>query len=551
MAITRSGLSRRALMSAAAIAAVAGGTAFTLAGKPAALMRRSSSDSKTFNRGNAAEPDTLDPQKIQSNWENNVVGDMFMGLLTEDAMADPVPGAAESYVKSADGLTYTFKMRAHNWSDGVPVTAHDFVFSLRRILDPKTSAQYASLLYPIKNAEEVNGGKLPTFALGVRALDNGTLEIAFEFEVPYLPQLLTHYTMMPVPQHVVEKHGPQWLEPGNIVTNGPYVLKEWVPNEHITLVKNPHFYDAHKVNIETVNFYPTQDYAEAIKRFRAGELDITNGVPSSEIEWLRDNIPGVLHLAPFILTQYVQFNVTRKPFDDRRVREAVSMAIDRETIAGRVMSAGEQPAYALVPPHMPNYSGKAQMAFRNMGMSERLAKARALLREAGYGPENPLAFEYAYQSQTDARLIAVALQSMWSQIGANVRLVPADSQVHYSAMRRQDFMAAWAGWIADYRDAKDYLFLAQTSSKDMNLGRYSNPKFDSLVAQSDMIGDANTRDDVLRKAEQILLDDAAFAPVFYGVSRGTVSKQVKNWIDNAVNINRTRYLSLDRGAAGV
>jgi len=327
------------------------------------------------------------------------------------------------------------------------------------------------------------------------------------------------------------------------------VLKDWVPNDHITLVKNKHFYDAANPKIETVNFYPTSDYAAALKRFRAGEFDTTNGVPSSEIGWLRDSLRHVLHLAPMYASQYVQFNCSRKPFNDARVRQAMSMLIDREIIARSVMSAGEKPAYALVPPHMPGYSGSAQLSFRHLAMSARVAKAKELLADAGYGPGKTLTFDYAYQNQTDARLVAVALQSMWEQVGAVVNLVPADPQVHYAAMRRQDFMAAWAGWVADYLDAKDFLFLGQTSSKDMNLGRYSSPKFDALVAQSDKTDDDAKRSQILAQAEQNMLDDAAVAPVFYAVARAIISEQVKNWIDNGVTINRTRYLWLDRSAA--
>jgi oligopeptide transport system substrate-binding protein len=551
MAKPKKGLSRRALMGAGAVAAVVGGAALSLGGGNVRMARRSTNDDKTFCRGNSAEPDSLDPHKVQTTWENNIIGDMFMGLLTEDAHANPVPGAAESYVESADGLTYTFKIRDHIWSDGVPVTAHDFVFSLRRILDPKTAAPYASLLYPIKNAEAVNGGRLPVAALGAKALDDKTLQLTFDYQVPYLPQLLTHYTMMPVPQHVVEKYGDRWLDPQNIAVNGAYKLNEWIPNDHITLTQNPHFYDAKNVSIETVNFYPTQDYSEAIKRFRAGEFDTSTGLPSSELQWLKDNLPGVLRLAPFILIQYVQFNFTAKPFDDLRVRQAVSLAIYREIIASSIMRAGEKPAYAFVPPGIPGYGGHAQLAFRHTSMDARIAKAKALLAEAGYGPDNPLTFEYAFQQQTDAKLIAVALQEMWRAIGAEVTLVPADAQVHYNQLRKQHFQAAWAGWIADYRDAKDFLFLAQTSSKDMNSGRYSNPKFDALVAKSDNVRDPLQRAKLLQQAEQIMLDDVAFAPVFYGVSRAIVSKQVKNWVDNDVSINRTRYIKLDRRIAGV
>ena len=549
MAKTPAGLSRRALMGAGAVVAVAAGTAFSMGGSR--LSRRSINDGKTLSRGNSAEPDSLDPHKVQTTWENNIVGDMFMGLMTEDANADPVPGAAESYTQSADGLTYTFKIRDHTWSDGVPVTAGDFVFSLRRILDPRTAAPYASLLYPIKNAENINGGKLPTSALGVRAIDDKTLEITFGFQVPYLPELLTHYTMMPVPAHVVEKYGDQWMLPQNIAVNGAYKLKEWIPNDHITLTRNPRFYDVRNVSIETVNFMPIQDYSEALKRFRAGELDTSSGVPSSEIVWLRDKFPGVLRIAPFVAVEFVGFNFTAPPFNDLRLRQAVSLGIDREIIAAKVMRAGETAAYTFVPPAMPGYPGKAHIAFKGTPMPARIAKAKALLAEAGYGPNNPLAFDFSFKSQTDSKLIAVALQSMWQNIGAQVRLVQADAQVHYSQLRRQHFQAAWSGWVADYRDAKDFLFVAQTSSKDMNMGRYSNPKFDALMAQSDVTRDPAVRQELLQQAEQIMLDDVALAPVFNDVSRTIVSKQVKNWTDNDVNINRTRYLSLDRKIADV
>lgn len=538
-------VSRRALMGAGAAVTVVGGMAFALGGNSRPI-RRSTNDDKTFSRGNSAEPDSLDPHKVQTAWENNIIGDMFMGLLTEDVNADPVPGAAESYMQSADGLTYTFKMRDHIWSDGVPVTAHDFVFSIQRILDPKTAAPYASLLYPIKNAEAVNGGKLPPSAAGAKALDDRTLQLQFEYQVPYLPQLLTHYTMMPVPMHAVQKYGDAWLHPENIAVNGPYKLKEWIPNDHITLKRNPHFYDVKNVSIETVNFMPTQDYSEALKRFRAGELDTSSGVPSSEIAWLRDEMPGVLRVAPWIAVEYVGFNFTTAPFNDLRVRQAVSLGIDREVIASNVMRAGEKATYSFVPPNIPGYPGKAQLAFKNTPMPARIAKAKALLAEAGYGPNNPLSFDFSFASQTDRKLIAVALQSMWKDIGAEVRLVAADAQVHYNQMRRQHFQAAWSGWIADYRDAKDFLFVAQTSSKDMNAGRYSDPKFDALMAQSDITRDPAVRANLLQQAEQIMLDDVALSPVFNDVSRTLVSMQVKNWTDNDVTINRTRYITLDR-----
>lgn len=542
-------LTRRGLIGVGTAIAVAGGTAFALRGGP--QSRHANVDGRTLNRGNGAEPDSLDPHKAEGNWEYNIIADMFSGLMTEDAAGNPMPGAALGYSVSADGLVYTFKLRDHKWSDGKPVTAHDYVFSFRRILNPKTAAQYAAILYPIKNAEAVNSGTLPPDRVGVRAIDDLTLEIAFQVQVPYIAQLLTHFTTFAVPQHVVEKYGDAWIEPGKAVSNGPYVLQEWIPNSHVLLVKNPHFYDRDSVKIERVYFYPTQDYAAALKGFRAGELDCTNGFPSYEIDWLKRNMPNSFRVAPYILTQYVQFNMTRKPFDDLRVRTALSLAIDREIIAERVMRAGETPAYALVPPNMPGYPGKPQLAFKSLSAAARVAKARQLLKEAGFSSDNPLTFDFNFQSQSDARLIAVAFQSMWKDIGAQVRLAPSESQVHYNLMRRQEFSAGWAGWVADYRDAKNYLMLWQTSAKDLNFGRYSSPQYDSLVAQSDVERDAAVRANLLQQAEQKVLDDVAFAPVFFGVSRNLVSTAVKGWIDNPVNINRSRFITLDRAQTNV
>ena len=385
----RDSLTRRALMGAGAAVVAIGGTAYALRG-PDDARRRASLDPHTLNRGNGAEPDSIDPHKASGQWENNIIGDMFMGLMTENAAASPVYGAAESYTVSGDGLTYTFKIRDHKWSDGVPVTAHDFVYSFRRILDPKTAAQYASILYPIKNAEAVNAGKKKPDQVGVRAIDDRTLEITFNFQVPYLPELLTHYTTFAVPKHVVEKHGDDWLKPENVATNGPYVLKEWLPNDHITLVKNPMFHDRDSVKIATVNFYPTQDSSAALKRFRGGDFDlVTDSIPPQQIDWLRANLPRELRLWSFILTQYVQFNTKRKPFDDVRVRRALSLAIDREVMTAKVLRAGERPAYSLVPPGMPTYPGKAQFDFKSMAQNARLAKAKDLLAQAGLTPASP------------------------------------------------------------------------------------------------------------------------------------------------------------------
>jgi oligopeptide transport system substrate-binding protein len=216
----------------------------------------------------------------------------------------------------------------------------------------------------------------------------------------------------------------------------------------------------------------------------------------------------------------------------------------------KVTRAGEQPAYALIPPGMPQYRS-AEMTFRSQNMAQRLARARALLADAGYGPSNPLTFDYNIAGTTETRIISVALQGMWSTIGAKANMVPSDSQIHYNLLRKHDFQAAWAGWIADYRDPKNYLMLCQKAAPDLNNGEYDSPKFEMLVDRSDHERDPVARAALLREAEQTLLDDVALVPVFFGVTRNLVSPQVKGWKDNNVNVHRTRYLSLDRSIRSV
>lgn len=544
-------LTRRTVVAAGAAAAT-GALALSFGGSSRKTFTPSTAGPGTLNRGNGAEPDTLDPNKIQGDWENNIVCDMFLGLMTEDAAAMPIPGAAESYSVSPDGLVYTFKIRDHQWSDGTPVTAHDFVYSLRRMGNPKTAAQYVPILYPIRNMQQAAEGTVSPDQIGARAVDDATLELSFIYQVPYLMQLAMHQTMLPIPAHVVEKYGDDWIQPQHVVTNGPYVLKEWVANDHIRLAKNPYFYARDTVAVEHVFYYPTQDQSAAIKRFRGGEFDLlTDSIPPQQISWLERVMPRELRLSSFLLTQYVQFNFKRKPFDDLRVRRALSLAIDREIICQKVMRGGETPAYALIPPYLPGYPAGSQLRFKSMPMAERSAKAKWLLAQAGYGPGNPLRFDFNTMNTTEAKIVALAFQEMWHEVGCEVRIMPSDSQLQYDLLRKQQFSVAWAGWIADYSDAKDYLFLFQSSTGDMNYGTYIDPQYDALVEKSDYAENSAARTLLLAQAEQLLLDDAAIAPVFFGVTRNLVSLQVKGWVENPINFHRTRWLSLDRDAVNV
>ena len=506
-------------------------------------------DPVILSRGNGAEPDTLDPQKATGQWENNIIGDMLMGLMTEDATGAPIYGMATEYAVSADGLVWTFKLRPDAvWSDGVPVTAEDFVFALQRINDPKTQSQYVTLTHVIKNAAQVFAGTMTPDQIGAKAIDPHTLELTLEHPAPYLPSQLTHYAMYPVPKHVIEKVGDDWSKPENYVSNGPYVLKEWRPNEFVHVAKNPKFFDAANVKIDEIYYYSQEDQIASLKRFRAGELDISQGIPSQMLAEIKRNMPESLRIAPYVSTWYVVFNLTKDPWKDQRIRTALGMAIDRDTIANKIMGAGEQPAYALVPPGIPDYPHTAKLSYADMPLRERQEKAKTLLAEAGYGPSNPLTFEYLHPQSTDAKRIAAALQSMWKAIGVNVTPNGSETKIVYNNLRAQNFDVGWAGWLADFPDASNYLYLAETSSDEMNYSKYSNAQYDQLNLDADSEVDAVKRADILSRAEQMMLDESPMIPVYFAVSRNMVAPYVKGWEDSPTNLHRTRWMSIDKAA---
>lgn len=500
----------------------------------------------TLHRGNQNDPDTLDPHKATGSWESNILGDLFLGLTTEDAHADPVPGAAESWTVSDDGLVWTFKMRdGAVWSDGVPVTADDFVFSLRRQLDPATASQYASMLYDIKGGEDVSSGKAAPDTLAVRSIDPMTLEITLTHPAPYLPQLLMHQITYPVPKHVVEKLGDDWIKPENYVSNGAFKLVSWRPNDSVVTVKNDKFYDAANVKLDGVNFYPTDDGEAALKRFRTGDLDLNVGFPSQQIEMMKRTLANELRISTIVNVRYMVMNTKKKPFDDPRVRRAISLAINREVITGQIIKAGEQPAYSIVPPGTAGYEGGPRLSFETVAMTDRIAEAKRLLEEAGYGPSNPLAFRFNYIGDNDSRRMAAALQGMWAAVGLKVELVVSEKKVHYNTVRAMDYEVAEANWFADFNDAKNFLFLAQPSAGEMNMSAYANPAYENLIRQSDQETDAEKRASIMKQAEALMLEEFPITPIFYGVSRNLVHVWVKGWEENLVNTHRSRYMSIE------
>ena len=496
--------------------------------------------------GNMGEPASLDPHYVSGTWENRIVGDMYLGLTTEGPDGKTVPGAAESWTISDDGLVYTFKLRQHSWSDGTPVTADDFVFAMRRILEPATAAEYASLLYTIKNAEAVNTGKAKPEELGVRAIDNSTLEITLAGPTPYFIDQLPHYTAYPVPKHLVEKFGKEWSKPENIASNGPYMLAEWVPNDHVTLVKNPKFYDAASVSIDKVVLYPQEDRTAVQKRFRAGEIDVATDFASDQIDWLKANLPNETRIAPYLGIYYYPINTRKAPFSDKRVRLALSMAVDRETIVDKVMKTGEIAAYSFVPPGTLNYGEPSYAPFKGLNQAEREKTATGLLQEAGFGPDKPLKLQLRYNTSENHKRIAVAVAAMWKKIGVEAELFNSYVKVHYADLKQGNFDVARAGWIADYNDPQNFLYLLETRTGPNNYGGYSVKEFDDLMLAASKTADMKKRADLLAKAEARAMEDQPVIPIYYYVSKNLVSQKVKGWVDTVNDIHRWRYLTLEQ-----
>ena len=501
-----------------------------------------------FNRGNAAEPASLDPHHTQGTWEFNIVGELIMGLTTEDAEAKPMPGAAERWETSEDGLVWTFYLRDHLWSDGQPVTAHDFIYAWRRILDPKTAAQYASFLYIFKNAEAINGGKMPVEMLGAKAIGDKTLEVQLEHPAPYITELMMHQTAFPVPRHVVEAKGDAWTRPGSYVGNGPFTLTEWVPNDHVTIDKNPNYYDAAEVQVDRVVFYPTSDANAALKRFRAGEFDVQEAIPMDQIDWLRQNMPETLQLAPYLGLAYIVVNQSRKPFDDVRVREALNLGYDRETVTEKIIRFGEPPAYSFVPPTIANYPNRNSFDFKPLAYPDRVSRAQDLMRQAGYGPDKRLRTTYSIANTPDAKRVAAAAQQMWKQIYVDIELIQSEVAVNYMKLQTGDYDIGGAGWIADYNDAYNFLYLLMSNNGGFNYGRYRNAKFDELMAQSNQEPDAVKRGELMSEAEAIALKDHAWIPTRYLVTTNLVWPYVKGWVPNTRDFHRVRYVRIDEQA---
>jgi oligopeptide transport system substrate-binding protein len=497
-----------------------------------------------FNRGNSADPESLDPHKTSTIYEADILRDLFLGLTTENAKSEIIPGAAESWTVSADGKVYTFKLRAGAlWSDGSPVTANDFVFAWQRVVDPATAGEYAYMLAPVVNAEDITAGKKKPDEMGVKAVDDSTFEVTLNAPTPYFLEMLTHQATYPVSKANIEAKGADFTKPGNLVSNGAYTLAEFVPNDHIKVVKNPKFYDAANVKIDSVNFIPTEDRSTAMKRFEAGELDSNNDLPTEQLTDLKAKFGDQINIGPYLGTFYFVFKITKAPWDNVKLRHAVSMAIDRDYLAEKVWQNSMIPSYSFVPPGISGYETRTT-DYAEMSQIDREDAAKKVLAELGYGPDKPLKMEIRYNTSENNKNTAVAIQEQLKPLGVEVTLLNTDTKTHYGHLEQHgDFDVARAGWIADYKDPENFLALCKSGTGN-NYSEYTDKEYDDLLAKAAASADPAERMKTLSDAEAIgVARDLCVLPLLYYSYKNIVSSKVKGWEDNVMDRHPSRFLS--------
>lgn len=509
-----------------------GGTGSTGADeKKTATAVKLPSGKDTLIIANGSEPPTLDPTKSQDTTSSAIIRQMFEGLVSTDKEGKTVPGLAKSW-QSDDNKVWIFTLRDANWSNGEPITAHDAVFAFQRLTDPNTAAPYGTYLADAKvlNADKVATGKLPVSELGVKALDDKTLQITLSEAVPYFVDMLALPVVYPVPKSVVEKYGDKWLDINNLVVSGAYKLSEWSVNSHVTLQRNQAYYDNAKTSIEKVQFLPITS-SNGMNRYYAGELDV-NGVPPELIEKVRKEMPEQMITSPSLCSFYLEPNVTAKPLDDVRVRQALSMALERELIPG-ILKRDTPVGYQFTPLATQG-ALVSDPAWRSLDRKQLNEQALALLSEAGFSANNPLKFELMYSTSEVGKMLANAFVSMWKQNLGNVisvELVNQEWKTFLDTKNQGKFTIASAGWCADYNEPSTFLNILTTGNGN-NSGRYTNPMYDQLLANTLKPGlSGDDRAKLYQQAEAVIAKDVALIPLYHSVSILLVKPYVNGFSD--------------------
>jgi len=472
-----------------------------------------------LRRGNGSEIQTLDPHKAEGVPSSNVHRDLYEGLTLEARDGSIIPGGAESWEISDDGLIYTFKIRKNGrWSDGSPVTAKDFAYGLQRSVNPATGSKYSQILAPVKNAEEIIAGTMPVESLGAEAIDDYTLKITLNGPTPYFLGLLNH------------------ARAGKLISNGAFTLTEWVVQSHLDVERNPYYWDNENNAIDKVRFFPIEDQSTELKRYRAGELDMTYDMPFEQFKWVKENLYDEFIVAPYLGIYYYGFNLTKPPFKDNlELRRALSLAVDRNILTEKVLGTGHIPFYSWVPEGVLNYTN-AKPPEHSLSKAEREALAKELFQQAGYGEDNPLQVEVRYNTSENHKKIAVAIAAMWKQVlGVKTELVNEEWKVFLENRKQKQVTQVFrAGWIGDYADPFSFLELMH-STHGINDPGYNNPVYDDLLAQISAEGDPQRRRELMEKAEAEFLKDYAVMPIYSYVQPRIVKTHVGGYQPNILD----------------
>jgi oligopeptide transport system substrate-binding protein len=498
--------------------------------------------------GNGTEPQDLDPDIVTGQQEFHIMMALLEGLVSEDPVdLHPVPGVAESWDISPDRKVYTFHLRKDaKWSNGEPVTAQDFRESYKRILTPSLGAEYSYMHYVVKNAEAYNTNGITDFdQVGYKVLDDHTLQVTLNNPTPYFLSLLTHHSWYPVNMRVVAKYGDpylrgnKWTRPGHFVGNGAFVLSKWRVNDVVEVRKSPTYWDRDRVRLNAIRFYSIESDDTEERAFRAGQLHVTLTLPLSKIDYYKKEHPDVLVIGPFLGTYFYRVNVTKPPLNDKRVRQALAMAIDRESIVKDVLKGGQLPAYNFVPPGTAGYTSHTQL-------HENIAEAKRLLAEAGFPDGKGLPpIEILYNTLEAHRTIAEAIQQMWrTKLNVDARLVNQEWKVYLDAQRSLNYQVCRAAWIGDYVDPNSFLDMWQTGGGNNETG-WSNPEYDRLIVQAAATVDPQERLEVFQKAEAILLDEMPEIPVYFYTRVCLQRPEVKGWYPTLLDNHPYKYVYLE------
>ena len=496
-------------------------------------------------KGNGDEVQSLDPHKIEGVPESNVSRDLLEGLVISDTQGHPIPGVAESW-ENKDGKVWTFHLRKNaKWSNGEPVTAQDFVYSWKRLADPKTASPYASYLQygHLENIDEIISGKKSPDTLGVKAIDANTLEVTLSESVPYFFKLLIHPSMSPVYKPAIDKAGEKWTQPENWVGNGAFKLQTHVINERIVLVRNTEYWDNADTKLEKVTFLPISSEVSDVNRYFSNDgSDMTyNNMPIELFKKLQRDNPKELHVDPYLCTYYYEINNQKAPFTDPRVRAALKLGIDRDIMVNKVLAQGQLPAYSYTPPATDG-ADLIKPEWFSWSQDKRNAEAKKLLAEAGYTADKPLTFELLYNTSDLHKKLAIAAASIWKKnLGVNIKLNNQEWKTFLDTRHQGNFDVSRAAWCADYNEPTSFLNTMLSGSSN-NTSHYKSADFDKVMADAAKASDEKGRSDLYAKAEQILDKDSVIAPVYYYVNARLVKTYVggytgKDALDNVYDKN--------------